>query len=49
MELKLILVIITITLALVFHTTGVFWERKNNELKAKHLVLFGVGLFFDIF
>lgn len=47
MNTKLIFAIITITLALVFYTIGVFWERKDKELKVKHLYLFALGLVFD--
>ena len=32
MDAKLITAIITITLALVFYTIGVFWERKDKIL-----------------
>ena len=48
MDFKLIFAIITITSALVFYTTGVFSERKDGVLKAKHLYLFALGLIFDI-
>lgn len=47
MNTKLLLAIITITLALVFYTIGVFSERRAGELKPKHLLLFGLGLVFD--
>ncbi|MBP2098215.1 HsmA family protein [Enterococcus rivorum] len=47
MDTKLLLAIITITLALVFYTIGVFSERKSGELHLKHLILFGLGLVFD--
>lgn len=47
MDIKLILAIITITLALVFYTIGVFSERRSGSLKKKHVILFWVGLLFD--
>lgn len=43
----LVAAIVTITLALVFYTIGVFSERRNGELKIKHLLFFGLGLIFD--
>ena len=43
----LITAIITITLALVFYTTGVFLERKRGILSLFHTGLFGLGLVFD--
>ena len=43
----LIYAIITITLALVFYTIGVWSEKIQGELKKWHLVLFYVGLVFD--
>lgn len=43
----LILAIITITLALIFYTIGVFSERRSGELNWKHVGLFGLGLIFD--
>ncbi|EKU50138.1 HsmA family protein [Staphylococcus massiliensis] len=47
MSTTLIFAIITISLALVFYTWGVFSERKKGEIKPGHLVLFGLGLIFD--
>ena len=44
---KLIIAIITITLALVFYTIGVFGERVSRTLKKKHVVLFYLGLLCD--
>lgn len=44
---KLIFAIVTITLALVFYTIGVFSERKAKSLNKKHLLLFWIGLVFD--
>lgn len=38
---------ITITLALVFYTIGVWSEKIQGELKKWHLVLFYIGLIFD--
>lgn len=43
----LIYAIITITLALVFYTIGVWSEKIQGELKKWHLVLFYIGLIFD--
>ncbi|WP_369440966.1 hypothetical protein [Lentilactobacillus parafarraginis] len=37
MNVQLILAIITISLALVFYTTGVFSERRSGSLKLRHL------------
>ncbi len=39
--------IITITLALVFYTVGVWAEKLQGELKKWHLVVFYLGLIFD--
>ena len=47
MQFKLILAIITITLALVFYTIGVFSERKSNILKPVHVLFFFLGLVCD--
>lgn len=44
---KLIIAIITISLALVFYTIGVFGERKSKTLNKKHLIMFWLGLVFD--
>lgn len=43
----LISAIITITLALVFYTVGVWSEKKQGRLKKWHLVVFYIGLVFD--
>lgn len=43
----LIVAIITITLALVFYSVGVFMEHRSKRLSFKHLVLFLGGLVFD--
>ncbi len=43
----LISAIITITLALVFYTIGVWSEKLQGELKIWHLIIFYVGLVFD--
>lgn len=43
----LISAIITITLALVFYTIGVWSEKLQGELKVWHLIIFYVGLVFD--
>lgn len=47
MEPKLIFAIITITLALVFYTIGVFGERKAGTLQKKHVMIFWLGLVCD--
>lgn len=47
MDSKLIFAIVTISLALVFYTVGVFGERKSKTLNKKHLILFWLGLVFD--
>ena len=39
--------IVTITLALVFYTIGVWREHRENSLKKIHLLFFGLGLVFD--
>ena len=43
----LIYAIITITLALVFYTIGVWSEKMQGFLKKWHLVLFWIGFLFD--
>lgn len=48
MSAQLLLAIITITLALVFYTWGVFSERKAGRLTKRNLILFWIGLAFDI-
>lgn len=47
MDGKLIFAIITITLALVFYTFGVFGERKAKSLNKKHVIIFWLGLVCD--
>ncbi|MEA4854392.1 MAG: HsmA family protein [Christensenella sp.] len=47
MEIRLIFAIITITIALVLYTTGVFAERKQGTLSKKNVILFWCGLAFD--
>ncbi|MGL5353219.1 MAG: HsmA family protein, partial [Clostridium sp.] len=47
MDSKLIFAIVTISLALVFYTVGVFGERKSKTLNKKHLIMFWLGLVFD--
>lgn len=44
---KLILAIVSITLALVFYTTGVFGERRAKSLTKKHVIIFWLGLICD--
>lgn len=48
MSAQLILAIVTITLALVFYTWGVFSERRAGRLTRRNLLLFWIGLAFDI-
>ena len=43
----LIFAIITITLALLFYTIGVFGERKSKTLNKKHVIIFWLGLICD--
>lgn len=47
MDSKLIFAIITITLALVFYTIGVFGERRSKVLKLSHVIVFWIGLVCD--
>ncbi|MEG1004005.1 MAG: HsmA family protein [Clostridium sp.] len=47
MDGKLIFAIITITLALIFYTIGVWAERKSNTLKKWHVITFWLGLICD--
>ena len=44
---KLIVAIITITLALVFYTIGVWAEHRSRQLKKSHLIFFWLGLCMD--
>jgi len=43
----LIYAIVTITLALVFYTIGVWSEKIQGKLKKWHLIVFYLGLVFD--
>lgn len=43
----LIFAIVTITLALVFYTVGVFGERKSKSLNKNHVIIFWLGLMCD--
>ena len=43
----LIFAIITITLALIFYSIGVWSEKIQGDLKKWHLTMFWVGLIFD--
>lgn len=47
MDGTLIFAIITITLALVFYTVGVFGERKAKTLHKWHVIIFWLGLLCD--
>lgn len=47
MDFKLIAAIVTITMALIFYTIGVWTEHKQKCLKKFHLVFFWIGLLFD--
>lgn len=44
---KLFFAIITITLALILYTTGVFAERRAKSLNRRHVLIFWLGLLFD--
>jgi len=44
---KLITAIVTITLALVFYTIGVWSEHRSKQLKKNHLIFFWFGLCMD--
>lgn len=39
--------VVTITLALVFYTIGVFSEKFTGTLKGWHLIMFWIGFLFD--
>ncbi|EXG87530.1 TIGR03987 family protein [Clostridium sp. ASBs410] len=43
----LVYAVVSITLALVFYTIGVWSERIQGQLKKWHLVIFWLGLVFD--
>lgn len=43
----LIAAIVAISLALVFYTVTVFWERRTGMLRGRHLLLFWLGLICD--
>ena len=47
MEGILIVAIVTITLALIFYTVGVWSEHKSKILKIRHLIFFWLGLCMD--
>lgn len=47
MSTKLLIAIISITLALVFYTVGVWMERFQKKLMVRHFVLFVCGLICD--
>lgn len=47
MNSNLIFAIVTITLALVFYTIGVFSERKSKSLSKTHVIIFWLGLLCD--
>ncbi|MGG0658362.1 HsmA family protein [Rummeliibacillus pycnus] len=47
MDSKLLLSIITITLALIFYTWGVFSEKRTGTIKKSHILSFAFGLVFD--
>lgn len=44
----LIYAIISITSALIFYTIGVWSEKLQGKLKKWHLIIFYIGLFFDM-
>lgn len=47
MKTDLLFAIITISLALVFYTIGVWSEKFAGRLKLQHVILFWIGLIFD--
>ena len=47
MSQTLMIAIITITLALVFYTIGVWSEHRSKKLKKIHLIFFWLGLCMD--
>ncbi|MEG1059890.1 MAG: HsmA family protein [Terrisporobacter sp.] len=47
MNSTLIFAIVTITLALVFYTIGVFGERRAKSLNKNHVIIFWLGLICD--
>ena len=47
MKTDLLFAIVTISLALVFYTFGVWSEKFAGRLRGRHLVLFWIGLVFD--
>lgn len=47
MNTTLLVAIITITLALIFYSVGVWMEKLQRTLKVSHLVLFILGLICD--
>lgn len=47
MDFKLITAVVTITMALIFYTIGVWTEHKQKCLKKFHLIFFWTGLIFD--
>ncbi|MEF9951934.1 MAG: HsmA family protein [Clostridium sp.] len=47
MDMKLILAIVAITMALVFYTIGVFGERRAHSLNKNHVIIFWIGLVCD--
>lgn len=47
MNIKLIIAVTAITLALVFYTIGVFSERHAHVLKKSHVMIFWLGLLCD--
>jgi uncharacterized repeat protein (TIGR03987 family) len=47
MDTKLILAIVTITMALIFYTAGVWSEHRQRQLRIGNLILFWIGLVFD--
>lgn len=47
MNTTLIISIVTITMALVFYTIGVWWERKSGNLTSAHVIIFWLGLLCD--
>ena len=47
MNMKLVIAITAITMALIFYTIGVFAERRAHVLKKGHVLIFWLGLLCD--
>lgn len=47
MDMTLMGAIVSITFALIFYTIGVWWERKDRQLRKIHVLFFCMGLVCD--